>query len=573
MANFTYRDWVPGRSRFPKFKKLVSNRFDANVKDVWLIDQPRDANTGYEGDKDWPPDNNNPPSPNQTKLLPAANIQFKLSSSVFIQYDTSASALAWYLISIGTGNWILDEEDREGSHFENEEFRCIIEVKTMYLVQGSDPFSDFMMGGGIGASRNYPADFNEVKITNFWIVEYDNSKELQDIITAGKYPYTIQEFRYKKNKLLSRIPESVSVREFEGYLVGAPGSSQEIHAEFVFPNETKNQGYTVQDLEQLSTGDYSWSAPKSGIYFPILNPKSSVKITLIDQRFQSTYISNADMYMRSIRGQGITPFSRVSHDEQLGYEFVTYNDKNTNLLLKATKNSKDWFTKVLIESTDLAAGYNANIIYKPDGKISLIWEKIGGKLQETTSLTGNVIRPGGGVKTLPDYTSKAGIWEAYIDYVDVTSTGQVWFSETQGTGRGFRWEIPLIMDGSNPVLSSDEQTGVDYLFYWRRWRYFPENIATGNKYIVRPIDAATITLGAIYCVKSKDGNNWDGDSILVLPGENDNTTEIPQQTVGVDSDGEGSFIVSWVDKDNVLNIERITVNDKVSSQKSLTMEY
>lgn len=570
MAKFTYHDWVPGRSILPKFKKLVSYRFDANVKDVWLIDQPED--------KDWPGDNSNSPSPNETRLLPAANLQFKFSSHVFVTPDSSASASASYLISIGTGGWILDQEVREGSHFENEEFRCIITVKTRYLMDSTDPLSDFLTGGGIGSGRQYPSEFQDVVITSFYITKYDNSEELQNLVDNFVFPYRLEEFRFSKNRVISRIPEAYSIRESSGFLVGEKGRSQELYTEFIFPMISLNESYSV---EELLFEEKKWGPLKSGVYFPIVNPNSKIKVTLIEQRLQASYISNANVYLRALKGI-VAPYSRMFNDSVFGYTTVTYSDTNKNILLKTAKDGEFLSTKLIIDASDIAAGYNGNIIYKPDGKIRFIWEKSGNKFLDYSTLTGptgSVNLPLGGIKTMlpSNYNLNSsqgklptGIWEAYIDHIDFGSTGKVWFSETGGTGSGLRWEIPLVMDGSNPTYVCDETTGVDYLFYWRRWRFYPEDQVDedSNEIITRPYDAERVTLGAIYCIRNKNPDiGWETASpILLLPVINDKETEIPQQTVGVAPNRQGAFFVSWVNKNGELKTEKHSIYEKVSTE-------
>lgn len=561
MPDYTYRSWVP-RGVPAKFKNIQSVQFDVGTtgEQLWQIDQPND--------KEWPPDDQNPPSVNNTRLLPAANVQFKIYGNVSVSAGTSASAAAWYLLSIGTGDWqLIRDPDRESSRFPSEELRLIFYVKISFMHYDPDYLGGFF---GFGSEESI-AFVDKVWIPDIWICKYDTDPTLAYKKENNIFPYGIKHgFDFSNNRIL-------------GHIVGGDGNSygdtvdnydafvippQSIRIEFSFPGIYQNQGYNVEYLTTNPDGSESYGPMQRGVHFPVTNTSSKVSTTFIKSLVQTTWLRNSGVSMRSIPSVStIVAYNYTRYDKLLGYHMSVFQDKENNIILGLSKDGKTWRDKILIANDDSAAGRCASLLYYTDGSAKLIYEKADGafsspKNEDPKKYIGPPKPIGGeGVKG-------SGIWQVFIKNISPLKDGCITF-ESVDEGKTIRKES-AILNGKNPVVFVDDDTGVEYLFYWAPKRQ-PIS-STGQK-------ATIIEKGGIFYTFSKDGKKWNMSqdvlsgiieydySMQVIPDKSDDFTNIPAQTVGVTKTGAGSVLISWTSEDG--NNNRVTMELSIKPDKPI----
>lgn len=554
MPDFHYSKWVPGGTPRTEFKQLDSLKYDADVEDKWLIDQLSDV--------EWKPDG---VSPNETLLLPSAQMQFKLDAATFVNPGSMAPGKAVYLLSIGTGEWFFEVHKEAEAHFEKEEFRCLFSVQTIFSLEANtDTIYDAMMGNEVGGGRI--TGVSEVQIDDFWITQYDTSAEIEQLITDKVFPYNIGgeenwKSAWKKNRILFKIPPEYSVREYSGNL-----SLGTLYASFTFPiyNTSRASGaYYVKPLVKNAQNVYEWGALKNDFYIEIKDPKSKIKLTLVDQQMQRILMPNSSIYLRTVRsGSVIVPYSHAATDDILGKYLITYQDKEKSIVLETSKDSKEWSKKLLIPASDPGAGRYPSFLINDAGVVKLIYEKNDGAYLPTLSATAGVF-PLGGIGT-----KDSGIWETYIDNIDFAPSGPVKFKST-----GNQRLEKKVIQGNSPVPKFDKTTGRSTMFYWTPTRLVQggtgstgsRNSSTGARSTTGGSSTlgSMVTLGGIYRVYSKDNDQWDeSNPQLIIPIINDDTTIIPQQVVGVDNIDSGGFLIVWIDKDGIAHKETINTLEK-----------
>lgn len=584
-----YEEWVPGRSNNIIFKMLASPHYDAeDVETTEDIDGPNDIDFPYGTDPATVTDLDI----NNTRLLPCEAFQFSFTTLIDFEqgpYRSTSAMVAdsYYLMSVGTGDWISGFMEasklypewspaecmkwRSRSRYTNESFRCIFRLR----VEGT-PSLDYSQLGSIFGSANQILDrntplMNSEVITDFWVVKFDNSVKFDNIFNEKKqFPYnsdgdfTSDDYRF--NRVLGTIPDGYRFNVITDVVLPSQTS---LKFTLTFPmlvsvNTTSDTrlGWKYKELIQdKKTGLYKYADPKT-VLIPIDIDNAKLRLYKLKERMRgSAYGDFKQLGMRT-RKPGFAPFLHNNYDRVLGYDLSSYVDKKRNIMLAFSKDGISWQNKVQIAATDPSAGEFPNTLTRGDGVTTLIWQKFGNN-RATTLGTGNFVLPTGGIGA-----AGHGIWQTPVNYIHDADTGPIFF-QSKDDNAITREENLIVAGGKNPVIVADGGLGVDNLFYWMPARYCTGGTAgiTLQCYAYRETGTVPVTLGAVCVTISKDGETWSDKPVLVLPTPVDDSTKIPQQSVGVSIKGSGNFLISWVDKDGEAHQDVINLLEKNAVSK------
>lgn len=586
MASF--HDWVPPYGNYKRLNSIKYNT-DAILGDSYVVADYRIDDS--EIDEEWfYPMDESAVDVNRMLLLPSKCFELKLelSGGEPTNWNGIDSGNTYWLISIGSGEWISGFEEahrlgvtgdeafqwRSRSRWSNESFRALVQT-CVSIQSGKDALTGYTV-----------KEFGYTYVNHFLIVKFDSTLAFQELVDSGKFPYVSSEGLqpdlynrlFKFNRIVARIaevdvPDDVYMRtqhlykwaDKESWILD-PGSYNDYTLWFTIPEisinrTTKEWGWHIQDLVSDGQGDFKYAKSVIKAAYPIEDTEARVRILALSRRSMPQLTGYPGISMASVR-ESVANFLHNNYDRVLGYDLSSYVDKKRNIMLAFSKDGISWQNKVQIAATDPSAGEFPNTLTRGDGVTTLIWQKFGNN-RATTLGTGNFVLPTGGIGA-----AGHGIWQTPVNYIHDADTGPIFF-QSKDNNATTREESLIVAGGKNPVIVADGGLGVDNLFYWSPARYCTGG--TGGQtlqcYAYRETGTVPVTLGAVCVTISKDGETWSDKPVLLLPTPVDDSTKIPQQTVGVSIKGSGNFLISWVDKDGEAHQDVINLLEKNAVSK------
>jgi len=503
-------------------------------------------------------------------LLPAKNFRVLIDFLATFPPGGNTYCSAWFMLLLGTGDLVRDG-DFSHWRFQNEQHRFIFYWSVM-------PYY-----GGIDYSS--VAGFAEMYIRNIYHVAYDPR------ITTANNNLSKDLPGIEYNRILGYIPEDYcGGSECMGDLSEGPNiivnpDSLELLVPIFDPNFTTHDspynpvvGYekdgTVKYKYDAKADASSW-ASKSRKMFPLAK---GTKVHLLLLRPAAGFTAKLTNYFCGVRClPGKSQRVTATSDSLRGTGYILHYTKDNHLVASMTKDHKNYTNKVIFPAWDKAGGTDAGLVIPSSTESGVVWTKQPTAFTEDTTIDPTYILPqavaeGTTSRQLEGTTDSGGIWYAPFrslgdtnDPIRFYATGGTDSPSMPATTPIKRWEIELIKNGSSPVPITDSAKKLTWVLYWKNNRVYTEGAGSAQK-------SQQVDLGSIYAAYTKDAKTWrfgtgsnapteDGTGgFLVLPIQNDVTTDIPEQQVGITHNDDGNFVISWLDKDSEIQIATIDMS-------------